>query len=153
MNDLPAKRKRKLGVAPTKPQFVPGCTHFAPKCTQCKTKGLLQNESLKLYHYLSHFTKKPYRSSTVGLFPFPWERKHVVIPTQRERPFLRRKMQAPNRRAWLLPKKSWSGNPGGRRCWPWWKSRCGPAIPESASWKRRWPVRGWRRCGASRAGG
>lgn len=58
MNDLPAKRKRKLGVAPTKPQFVPGCTHFAPKCTQCKTKGLLQNESLKLYHYLSHFTKK-----------------------------------------------------------------------------------------------
>lgn len=60
MNDLPAKakRKRKLGVAPTKPQFVPGCTHFAPKCTQCKTKGLLQNESLKLYHYLSYFPPK-----------------------------------------------------------------------------------------------
>lgn len=60
MNDLPAKakRKRKLGVAPTKPQFVPGCTHFAPKCTQCKTKGLLQNVSRGLYHFSSHFTPK-----------------------------------------------------------------------------------------------
>lgn len=58
MNDLPAKakRKRKLGVAPTKPQFVPGCTHFAPKCTQCKTKGLLQNVRRGLYHFSSHFT-------------------------------------------------------------------------------------------------
>ena len=60
MNDLPAKakRKRKLGVAPTKPQFAPGCTHFAPKCTQCKTKGLLQNDSRELYQFLGHFTMK-----------------------------------------------------------------------------------------------
>ena len=58
MNDLPAKakRKRKLGVAPTKPQFAPGCTHFLPKCTQCKTKVLLQNDSRELYQFLGHFT-------------------------------------------------------------------------------------------------
>ena len=36
LNDI---AKRKLGVAPTEPQFAPGCTHFAPKCTQYKTKG------------------------------------------------------------------------------------------------------------------
>ena len=61
MNDLPAKakRKRKLGVAPTKPQFAPGCTHFSPKCTQCKTKVLLQNDSRELYQFLGHFTQKP----------------------------------------------------------------------------------------------
>ena len=29
--------------------FAPDCTHFAPKCTQCKTKGLLQNDSRELY--------------------------------------------------------------------------------------------------------
>jgi|GEM_PF-3849983 len=51
MNDLPAKAKgkRKFGVAPTEPQFAPGYTYFAPKCTQCKTKGLLQNDSRELY--------------------------------------------------------------------------------------------------------
>ena len=48
--------KRKLGVAPTEPQVAPGCTRFAPKCTQCKTKGLLQNDSRELYHFLSHST-------------------------------------------------------------------------------------------------
>ena len=66
MNDLPAKakRKRKLGVAPTKPQFAPGCTHFAPKCTQCKTKGLLQNDSRELYQFLGHFTYKDYNFDT-----------------------------------------------------------------------------------------
>ena len=74
MNDLPAKRKRKLGVAPTKPQFVPGCTHFAPKCTQCKTKGLLQNESLKLYHYLSHFTK----TGTRGMMRAPFFLSYIL---------------------------------------------------------------------------
>ena len=36
--------------------FAPGCTHFAPKCTQCKTKALMQNESRGLYHFLSHST-------------------------------------------------------------------------------------------------
>lgn len=41
--------KRKPGVAPTEPQFAPGCTHFASKSTQCKTKGLLQNDSRELY--------------------------------------------------------------------------------------------------------
>ena len=41
--------KRKPGVAPTEPQFAPGCTHFAPKSTQCKTTGLLQNDSRELY--------------------------------------------------------------------------------------------------------
>ena len=41
--------KRKLGVAPTELQFE-------PKCTQYKTKGLLQNDSRELYSFLSHFT-------------------------------------------------------------------------------------------------
>ena len=36
--------------------FAPGCTHFAPKCTQCKTKAVLQNGSPGLYHFLSHST-------------------------------------------------------------------------------------------------
>ena len=51
MNDLlaKAKGKRKFGVAPTEPQFAPGYTYFAPKCTQCKTKGLFQNDSRELY--------------------------------------------------------------------------------------------------------
>ena len=58
MNDLPAKAKgkRKLGVAPTEPQFAPSYTHLAPKCTQCKTKAVLQNGSPGLYHFLSHST-------------------------------------------------------------------------------------------------
>lgn len=29
--------------------FAPGYTRFAPKCTHCKTKGLLQNDSRELY--------------------------------------------------------------------------------------------------------
>ncbi len=51
MNDLPAKAKgkRKLGVAPTELQVAPNRTCFAPKCTQCKRKGLLQNDSRELY--------------------------------------------------------------------------------------------------------
>ena len=36
--------------------FAPGCTHFAPKCTQCKTIALMQNDCRGLYHFLSHST-------------------------------------------------------------------------------------------------
>jgi len=59
--------KRKLGVAPTEPQFAPNRTYFAPKCTQCKTKAVSQNGSPGLYHFLSHSTKKHRNFDTMGI--------------------------------------------------------------------------------------
>lgn len=38
--------------------YAPGCTQVAPNCNQCKTKALMQNESRRLYHFLSHSTQK-----------------------------------------------------------------------------------------------
>ena len=42
--------------------------------------------------------------------------------------------------------RAWKRNRGGRKYWRWWRSRCAPAIPESASWERRLPEEGWRSC-------
>ena len=56
MNDLPAK-KNESSVLHHQASVCTGCTI----CTQmpnAKRKGYCKNESLKLYHYLSHFTKR-----------------------------------------------------------------------------------------------
>ena len=66
--------------------------------------------------------KKPYSSSTVGLFLFPLERKDVVLPTLKKCSRANRSPgsdgQAPGPSAWPPPRRVWSGNPGARRCSP-----------------------------------
>ena len=66
--------------------------------------------------------KKPYRSSTVGLFLFPLERKDVVLPTLKKCSPANRSPgsdgQALGPSAWPPPRRVWSGNPGARRCSP-----------------------------------
>ena len=37
-----------------------------------------------------------------------------------------------SRPPWPVPRKASTCSPDGHRCWPWWKSRCVPTIPESA---------------------
>ena len=54
--------------------------------------------------------------------------------------------QAPDCSASRPPSGAWSCNPDARRCLPWWKSRCVPAIPGSASSARRWPASTKRSC-------
>ena len=44
----------------------------------------------------------------------------------------------------------WTANPDVRKCWLWWKYRCGPTTLESASSVRPLSAIGWHRSGASR---
>ena len=83
------------------------------------------------------FTPSPSFCPPFGLF-FPKVRKELCAIFS---PFLRfdptgcrsgPPAAERSRSPWPAPRKASTYSPDGRRCLPWWKSHCAPAIPESA---------------------
>ena len=104
--------------------FASGCTYFAPKCTHCKTIGVLQNSSRELYQFLSHFTKPTEAHvASVGFF--------VRVPLS---PFL-----ASRAVRWFGGSSPFSKAPVMASCIPWDGPRRDPGSNAGRPVKSAWP--------------